>query len=103
MPTSSNTATGGSPLGDWEARRQKDDDPMPRARDYADPIVFALDFEAWLNRRGETMAPGEKPKLNPKPAGETCEMRRAREYGIDPDNTEHHAHTFHGQGEGENR
>lgn len=48
------TATGFSPLAQWEAERKQD--PMPRARGYSDPIVFARDYEAWLNRRGETMA-----------------------------------------------
>src|SRR5688572_33117018 len=60
-PTSSNTASGFSPLKNYEAAAKAD--PMPRGTDYIDPIVFARDYEDWLNRHGQTMERGEKPKL----------------------------------------
>lgn len=39
----------------YEETYMRTNDPMPVARDYADPIIFAIDYEAWLNRRGESM------------------------------------------------
>lgn len=88
MPSSSQTASGWSPLSQYTAKRARcggrvstaSSDPRPNGRDYADPFLFARDYEAWLNRRGETLS---RP--------------------VDADDTEHHAHNFYGPGEGESR
>lgn len=46
----STTATGWSPLSEYEKRRGAVD-PEPRPRDYIDPIVYALAHSDWERRQ----------------------------------------------------